>query len=105
MSYLKILDVNVNFLRTAARKDFMDELRHEIERKLADLDDMKGFPYDKPDIIQLIKAIETDKVKFVRGEINAKQIYSDVDNTLNLFKIKHPGFDYLNDPGVNAYFS
>jgi hypothetical protein len=54
MSYLKILDVNVNFLRIAAKKDFMDELRHEIERKLAALDDMKGFPYYKPDIIQLI---------------------------------------------------
>jgi len=105
MSYLKILDVNVNFLRTAAKKDFMDELRREIERILAALDDMKGFPYDKPDIIQLIKTIETDKVKFVRGEISAKRLYSDVDYTLSLFKIKHPGFDYLNDPIVNAYFS
>jgi hypothetical protein len=105
MSYLKILDVNVNFLRTAAKKDFMDELRREIERKLAALDDMKGFPYDKPDIIQLIKTIETDKVKFVRGEISAKRLYSDVDYTLSLFKIKHPGFDYLSDPVVNAYYA
>jgi hypothetical protein len=105
MSYVKLLDVNVNFLRTAAKKDFMDELCHEIERKLADRDDMKGFPYDKPDIIQLIKAIETDKVKFVRGEISAKRLYSNVDYTLSLFKIKHPGFDYLSDPVVNAYYA
>jgi hypothetical protein len=105
MSFVKILDVNVNFLRTAAKKDFMDELRHEIEKRLATLDDMKGFPYDKPDIIQLIKAIETDKVKFVRGEISAKRLYSNVDYTLSLFKIKHPGFDYLSDPVVNAYYA
>jgi hypothetical protein len=63
MSYLKILDVNVNFLRTAAKKDFMDELRREIDRKLADLDDMKGSPYDKPEVILLIKSIETYKVR------------------------------------------
>lgn len=105
MSYLKILDVNVNFLRTAARKDFMDELCHAIERKLADLDDMKGFAYDKPDIIQLITAIEAYKVQFVRGEISAKRLYSDVDYTLSLFRIKHPGFDYMKDPALNAYFS
>jgi hypothetical protein len=105
MAYVKILDVNVNFLRIAAKKDFMGELCHEIERKLADLDDMKEFPYDKPDIIQLIKAIETDKVKFVRGEISVKRLYSDVDYTLSLFKIKHPGFDYLKDLALNAYFS
>jgi hypothetical protein len=102
---MKILDVNVNFLRIAARKDFMDELRHEIERKLTDLDDMNGFPYDKPDIIQLIKAIETDKVKFVRGEISAKRLYSDVDYTLSLFKMKHPEFDHLKDPAMDVYFS
>jgi hypothetical protein len=105
MSFVKILDINVNSLKNAANKDFVDELRHEIERKLANLDDTKGFPYDKPDIIQLIKAIETDKVKFVRGEISVKRLYSDVDYTLSLFKIKHPGFDYLKDLALNAYFT
>ena len=58
MSYLKILDVNVNFLRTAAKKDFMDELRHEIESKLTSLHDVERLPYDKRDIIQLISSIE-----------------------------------------------
>jgi hypothetical protein len=105
MSFVKILDINVNSLKNAANKDFVDELRHEIERKLANLDDTKGFPYDKPDIIQLIKAIETDKVKFLRGDISAKRLYCDVDYTLNLFKIKHPGFDYLKDPAIDAYYS
>ena len=35
MSYVKILDINVNSLKNAANKDFVDELRHEIEKKLA----------------------------------------------------------------------
>jgi hypothetical protein len=105
MSYLKILDVNVNFLRAAAKKNFMDELSHEIERKLASLADMKELPYEKCDIIQLINSIETDKVRFLQGEISAKRLYRDVEYSLSLFKIKHPGFDYLKDPVMNVYFS
>jgi hypothetical protein len=33
MSFVKILDIDVAFLRKAANKDFMDELLHEVERK------------------------------------------------------------------------
>jgi hypothetical protein len=105
MTYLKILDINVDFLRTAAKTDFMDELRQDIERKLANFDDMEGSSYNKYHIIQLIKAIEIDKFKFLLGDISAKRLYHDVDNTLRLFKIKYPRFDYMNDLAVNAYFS
>jgi hypothetical protein len=105
MSFVKILDIDVDLLRKAANKDFMVELLHEVESKLASLDDMKGGSYVKPDIIQLIKSIETNKVKFLRGDISAKRLYCDVDYALSLFKIKHPGFDYMNDPAINAYFS
>ena len=44
-------------------------------------------------------------MKCLKGEINAKRLYRDVDYALSLFKIKHPGFDYLKDPALNAYFS
>ncbi len=105
MSLVKILDINVDFLRRAANKNFTDELLHEVERKLANLDDMKGVRYGKPDIIQLIKSIETNKVKFLRGDIRAKQLYREVDFKLSKFKKQYPEFDYLNDPIVNAYYS
>lgn len=105
MSLVKILDINVTFLKTAANESFMDKLSHDIEAKLASLGDIEGLPYDMPDIIQLINSIETDKVRFLKGEISAKQLYRDVDHALSLFKIKHPEFNYLNDPALNAYFS
>jgi hypothetical protein len=105
MPYKKILNIDVNFLRMAGKKNFMDELRHEIERKLSDLDDVKALPYDKPDIIQLIEVTETYKVKFIRGIISAKQLYHDVDKALDRFKTKHPGFDLLKDPATNAYYA
>ena len=105
MSFVKMLDINVNFLRAAANKDFLDELDQEIEGKLANLDDTKGLPYGKPDIVQLISSIEKEKIKFLHGEISAKRLYCDVDYSLSLFKIKHPGFDYLKDPAMSVYFS
>jgi len=103
MSFVKIFDIDVNFLKTAANEDGMDALSHEIERKLAGLD-VKGLPYDKPDILRLINSIEKDKIRFVQGDISARRLYVDVDYSLSLFKIKHPEFDYLKDPALNVYF-
>jgi hypothetical protein len=105
MSLIKILDINAHFINKSSSDDFVSELSHEIEEKLASLDDMEGLPYDKPDIIQLIGTIETYKMKCLKGEVSAKRLYCDVDYALSLFRIKHPGFDYMKDPGLNAYFS
>ena len=105
MSLIKILDINAHFIRKSSSDDFVSELSHEIEEKLASLDDMEGLPYDKPDIVQLIGTIETYKMKCLKGDISAKRLYCDVDYALSLFRIKHPGFDYMKDPGLNAYFS
>ena len=105
MSLIKILDINAHFIKRSSSDDFVSELSHEIEEKLASLDDMEGLPYDKPDIVQLIGTIETDKMKCLKGDISAKRLYCDVDYALSLFRIKHPGFDYMKDPGLNAYFS
>ena len=105
MSLIKILDINAHFIKKSSSDEFVSELSHEIEEKLASLDDMKGLPYDKPDMIQLISTIEIDKMKCLKGDITAKRLYRDVDYALSLFRIKHPGFDYMKDPGLNAYFS
>jgi hypothetical protein len=105
MSLIKILDINAYFIRKSSSDDFVSKLSHEIEEKLTSLDDMEGLPYDKPDIVQLIGTIETYKMKCLKGDISAKRLYCDVDYALSLFKIKHPGFDYMKDPGLNAYFS
>lgn len=105
MSLLKILDINVHFIRKANSDDFVNELSHEIEEKLANLGNMEILPYEKTDIVQLIGSIEIYKMKCLKGELSAKRLYRDVDYALNLFKIKHPGFDYMKDPILIAYFS
>jgi len=85
--------------------DFATELRRDIEALHASPVEVKGLPYGKSDIVDLICTIETCKRKCLNGEISAKRLYRDVDYALSLFKIKHPGFDYLKDPVLNAYYS
>jgi len=102
---VKILDININLLKKAPTKTSNDDLNHEIQGKLSELHDMDRLPYKKSDIVQLISSIETDKVKFLLGDISAKRLYCDVEYALSLFKIKHPGFDYMKDSALNAYFS
>jgi hypothetical protein len=105
MSFVKILDINHQFLKIASDKNPVDELSHEIERKLHDLDNTERLPYEKPDIIQLIDSIERAKMNCLQGHMSAKQLYREVEHKLSLFKIKHPGFDYMNDSSINAYYS
>ena len=105
MSFVKILDINHQFLKIASDKNPVDELSHEIERKLHDLDDAKDMPYEKPDIVKLIGSIENAKMNCLQGHMSAKQLYQEVNHKLSLFKSKHPGFDYMNDSAINAYYS
>ncbi|HRR41521.1 MAG TPA: hypothetical protein P5244_09855 [Syntrophales bacterium] len=105
MSLLNILDINVHFIKKAAGNDFTSELGHDIEAKLSCLDNLEGLPYNKSDIIRLIKVIETHKMNCLKGEIRAKRLYREVDNALSLFRIKHPGFDPVKDEALNAYYA
>jgi hypothetical protein len=105
MSLLKILDIDVHFIRKAVSNDFTSELGHEIEAKLSCLGNLEGLPYSKSDMIRLINSIETDKMKCLKGGINGKRLYRDVGDASKLFKMEHPGFNYLKDPSLNAYFS
>jgi hypothetical protein len=105
MSLLKILDINAHFLRKASCDNYAIELNHDIEAKLANLDETDKLPYDKSDMIRLISSIEADKVKCLRGEVSAKRLYRNVDYALSLFRVKHPRFDYLKDQALNAYYA
>ena len=104
MSCVKLLDVNDHFLRNAANEGFMNDLKPEIEAKLANVD-AEGLAYGKPDVIQLIITIEKYKLRFLHGEISATQLYSEVAAKLDRFKVEHPGFNFLKDSVVNAYYS
>jgi len=105
-----MLDIKNHFLKVAAGNDVMNELRHEIERRLNNLDEIERSLYDKPeiirpDVIQLISFIESAKIRCLQGHIRAKQLYQEIDSTLCMFKTYYPDFDYMNDPILNTYFA
>jgi len=85
MKIPEIPDKDVHSIRKAAGTDFKDDLGHEIEAILSCLDNQKGLPHNKPDMIQLISSIETAKLKCLQGEINSKRFYSGVNYALSLF--------------------
>jgi hypothetical protein len=105
MSFTKILGMNDRFLKIASDKNLMADLSREIERKLSDLDGAEGLPYGKPEIVKLIDSIENAKMKCLHGHMSAKQLYREIEHKLSLFKIKHPGFDYMKDSAIDAFYS
>ena len=105
MSLVKILDIDVHFLKAAAGRDFMDDLGRNIQARLDGCGEPAQGAYGKPEMAQMIHALETAKYRFLRGQITAKQLYSDVVASLDQFKAQHPAFDYLRDPLLNAYYS
>jgi hypothetical protein len=99
------LDVKITSLQAMQSDDFSKDITHEIEEKLGEFLDTEGLPYGKSDMIQLISSIEKFKIRFLWGDISAKQLYCEVSSKLNLFKIQYPRFNFLNDPALNIYYS
>jgi hypothetical protein len=104
VSLVKILDINVEFLKAAAKEDFIPGLNRDIEKKLDRLAESREFPCGRPDVAQLIRSIETAKYRFLQGQLTAQQLYREVTAQLARFKGTHHDFDHLNDPVLNAYF-
>ena len=105
MSLVRILDIDVEFLKAAAGEDFIRGRSRDIEAKLDRLGEQGKSACGRADIAELIRSIETAKYRFLQGQITARQLYRDVTEQLDGFKVKHRDFDYLRDPVLNAYFS
>ncbi len=104
MSLVKILDIDVHFLKAAAGDEFMNEVSRSIETTLDRCEESSDHDYAMQDLANLIRSIETAKYRFLLQQITAKQLYREVVETLDRFKSQHPGFDYLRDPVLNAYY-
>ncbi len=99
-----IRDIRDEVLKVIDSKDLLEDLNREIEKIVAPFDDGKIAISLKREIIELICSIEMTKIRFLRGEVRAKDLHGEVDFSLQQFHMQHQGFDYLNDPIFNAYF-
>jgi len=105
MSLVKILDIDVQFLKAAAGDQFMNEVSLKIRTALEGCGEHAGRACPAHEMEQLLVSIEAAKYRFLRQQITAKQLYREVVESLDQFKAQHPGFDHLRDPLLNAYYS
>lgn len=106
MSLVKMLNTNNDELSNGVTEvEFIDGLIQAIERKRSRLNDPRGSSYSRLDYVELSISIETAKLRFVHGQITAKQLYRDVAVQIGRFKIRHHDFDYLDETVLKAYFS
>ncbi len=104
MSYEKLFVIKDEILKVVHSKNLDADLSREIERVVARFDDGKTAMSFKREIIKLISSIEMTKVRFLRGEVRAKDLHREIDVSLRQFHLQHHNFNYRDNPIFNAYY-
>jgi hypothetical protein len=104
MSYEKLLVIKEDLLEVAGSEDLSQDLSRAVEKRIAHCDDGKTSRSFRREIIDLITSIEMLKIRFLRGEVRAKDLHREVDFSLNQFRMRYQNFNYQDDPIFSAYF-
>jgi|WetSurMetagenome_2_1015567.scaffolds.fasta_scaffold48993_4 hypothetical protein len=104
MFFEQLFVLRDEILKAVDSKDLQQDLTREIVKILAPLDDGNTVISLKRDIIELICSIEMIKIRFLRGELRAKDLHREVGFSLHQFRMRYINFDYRDDPIFNAYF-
>jgi hypothetical protein len=100
-----LLAVRDEILGVIDSNDIKGDLQREIARIIAPFDDGKTAGSLRRDIVDLIGFIEEAKVRFLRGELRAKNFYRDVTFGLRQFEMRYQGLDCRENRVFNAYYS
>jgi hypothetical protein len=104
MSYEKLLVIKEDILEVAGSGDLSHDLSRAVEKRIAHCDDGKTTRSFRREIIDLITSIEMLKIRFLRGEVRAKDLHREVEFSLNQFRMRYQNFNYEDDPIFSAYF-
>jgi hypothetical protein len=104
MSYEKLLAVKEDLLEVAGSEDLSHDLNRAVEKRIALCDDGKTTRSFRREIIDLITSIEMLKIRFLRGEVRAKDLHREVEFSLQQFRARHQNFNHQDDPIFSAYF-
>lgn len=105
MTFEQIFVIRDEILRVIDSRDLKGDLTREIARITAPLDDGRTAVSLRREIVELIGFIEETKVRFLRGELRAKDLYREVDFGLNQFNMRYRGFDCRENRVFLSYFS
>jgi hypothetical protein len=104
MSIEPVFIIRNEILNVIGSEDLRAELNREIAKIIAPVDDGKIAVSLKREIIELIGSIEMIKIRFLRGEVRAKDLHREIDFSLQQFRMRYQNFNYQDDPIFNAYF-
>ncbi len=103
MSFEQLFVLRDEILKVIDSKDLREDLKREILKILAPLNDGHTV-FPKRDVVELICSIEMIKIRFLRGEVRAKDLHREVKFNLHQFRVQHQNFNYQDDPIFNVYF-
>jgi len=105
MSHEQLFSVRDEILGVIGSDDLKGDLQREIARAIAPFDDGKTAGSLKREIVDLIRFIEETKIRFLCGELRAKDLYREVNFGLHQFKMRYQGFDCLDNRMFSSYYS
>jgi hypothetical protein len=88
MTFEQIFVIREEILRVIDSRDLKGDLSREIARITAPIDDGKTEVSLRREIVELIGFIEETKVRFLRGELRAKDLSREVDVGLARFNMR-----------------
>jgi hypothetical protein len=103
MSFEQMFVLRDEILNVIDNGDLQEDLKREILKIIAPFDD-GNTGSRKSDVIELICSIEMTKIRFLLGEVRAKDLYREVSFNLHQFRERHQNFNYQDDPIFNVYF-
>jgi hypothetical protein len=89
MSIGSLLNIRKDILRVADGRNLQEDLSREIARIAAPFDDGRTALAFKREILELIGFIEAIKIRFLRGEVRAKDLHREIEFTLRQFQMRH----------------
>ena len=104
MSYEKLLIIKEDLLEVAGSDALSHNLSRAVEKRIAHCDDGKTTRSFRREIIELITSIEMLKIRFLRGEVRAKDLHRAVEFSLQQFRARYQNFNHQDDPIFSAYF-
>ena len=104
LSCEKLLVIKEDLLKVAGSEDLFHDLSRAVEKRIAHCDDGKTTRSFRREIIELITSIEMLKIRFLRGEVRAKDLHREVEFSLQQFRMRYQNFNYQDDPIFSAYF-
>jgi len=105
MRFEQLFCIRDEILGVIDSEDLKGDLAREIARIIEPIDDGATAASMRREIAELIGFIEETKIRFLRGELRAKELYREVDFGLHQFKMRYRGFDCGENRLFHSYFS